>query len=112
MALQMQSLAGANGEACDDNSHRAGRDTSKDTNASGDTQYRLIAKVRKSSREEFRIAHRRFTNFRGVELRVFRRNGKGTFVETQRAIALRLSALPDLIDALRLALSGDVEGLS
>jgi hypothetical protein len=108
----MQSLAGANGEACDDNSHRAGRNTSQNTGASDEAQYQLIATVSKNSREEFRVAHRRFKNFRGVELRVFKRNGEGTFVKTNRAVALRLTALPDIIDALRLALAGEAEGLS
>jgi hypothetical protein len=93
MASDMQPPVPASAGGCEA-SHRADRDASQDT---------TIAKIRKSTREEFRVAIRRFTNFRGVELRVFQKNGHGDYVQTPRAIAMRLDVLPAIIDALQRA---------
>jgi hypothetical protein len=101
MASNVQSPAAANGRACEVTSH--GWDASHHTSNRTDVQYQLIARVRKNSREEFRIAIRQFKNFRGVDLRVFQLNGKGDYVESTRAIAMRLDAIPKIVDALLLA---------
>jgi hypothetical protein len=99
----MQSLAGASGEACDFIPHQAGRDKSQNTIARADEQNHLIAKIKKSAREEYRVTIREFTNYRGVDLRLYRVNGKGDFVETTRAIAIRPESLSFIADALHLA---------
>jgi hypothetical protein len=48
-------------------------------------------------------------HFRGVDLRVFSLNGKGDFVETPRAVAVRFPALPQIIKALQRA--AEAEGV-
>jgi hypothetical protein len=98
----MQSPAAGDGRARECSS-QAPRDGSQLTIAGDNSQYELLARVRKNAREEFRVARRRFKNFHGVELRVFKLNGEGSFIETSRSVALRLSALPDIIKALTAA---------
>jgi hypothetical protein len=105
MPLQKQNPARARTGVCEVHSDRADQDASQSTIADTDAQYQLIAKIRKNSREEFRVAIRDFTGFRGVELRVWQKNGQGTFVETPRAIAVRHDVLPAIIDALQAALA-------
>ena len=101
MASNVQNPAAANGRVCEVTSH--GWDDSQHTRNRTDVQYQLIGRVRKNAREEFRIAIRQFKNFRGVDLRVFQLNGEGDFIETPRAIAMRPDAIPQIVDALRLA---------
>jgi hypothetical protein len=110
MISDMQNPAGEGG-ACGIVSHQAGRNASQDTAASADAQYLLIAKIRKNAREEFRVAIRKFANFRGVELRLYQVNGCGEFVETPRAIAMRMQALPAIIDGLQMAAAAYVASL-
>jgi hypothetical protein len=95
---EMQSPAAGDGRARECSSRA--RDASQYTGATADTQYQLIARVRKNAREEFRVAIRKFANFRGVELRLYQANGRGEFVETTRAIAIRPQALPAIIAGL------------
>jgi hypothetical protein len=104
---EMQSPAAGDGRASEGSS--LARDASQDTIADADPQYELIARVRKNNREEFRIGIRKFTHFRGVDLRVFSLNGKGDFVETPRAVAVRFPALPQIIKALQRA--AEAEGV-
>jgi hypothetical protein len=101
MASNVQNPAAANGRVCEVISH--GWDDSHHTRTRTDVQYQLIGRVRKNAREEFRVAIRQFKNFRGVDLRVFQLNGEGDFIETPRAIAMRPDAIPQIVDALRLA---------
>ena len=101
MASNVQNPAAANGRVCEVTSH--GWDDSQHTRTRTDVQYQLIGRVRKNAREEFRVAIRQFKNFRGVDLRVFQLNGEGDFIETPRAIAMRPDAIPQIVDALRLA---------
>ena len=91
------------GGACGVVSQLAGRVTPQDTQTITDAQYQLIAKVRKNKREEFRIALRQFAHFRGVELRLYQINGVGEFVETPRAVAMRIENLPQIIAGLQMA---------
>jgi hypothetical protein len=95
---EMQSPAAGDGRARECSSQA--QDASQYTGAAADTQYQLVAKIRKNAREEFRVAIRKFTNFRGVELRLYQVNGRGEFIETPRAIAMRLQALPAIIAGL------------
>jgi hypothetical protein len=101
MAPNVQNPAAANGRVCEVTS--LGWDDSQHTRTRAEAQYQLIGRVRKNAREEFRIAIRQFKNFRGVDLRVFALNGEGDFIETPRAIAMRLDAIPQIVDALLLA---------
>jgi hypothetical protein len=111
MASNVQNPAAANGRVCEVTSH--GWDDSQHTRNRTDVQYQLIGRVRKNAREEFRIAIRQFKNFRGIDIRVFRLNGEGDFIETSRAIAMRLDAIPQIVDALqRAALVADEGGAS
>jgi hypothetical protein len=111
MASNVQSPAAANGRACEVTSRDW--DDSHHTRTRTDVQSQLIGRVRKNAREEFRIAIRQFKNFRGVDLRVFQLNGEGDFIETPRAIAMRLDAIPQIVDALqRAALVADEGGAS
>jgi hypothetical protein len=110
MAHNVQSLAAANGEACDDRSHLTGRDALHDTSADKNNQYELLARVRKNQREEFRVAIRQFNHFRGVEIRLFKLNGQGAFIDTGRALAMRFTTLPEIVAALQLA--SEAGGLS
>jgi hypothetical protein len=98
----MQNRPAANGAACE-RTDLARPVAQQDTFAATDIQYQLVATVRKSNREEFRVAIRQFTNYRGVELRVFTRDGRGLLVQSPRGVAMRLTALRAVIEALEQA---------
>jgi hypothetical protein len=65
-----------------------------------DHQYRLIAAVPKSGREEFRIGIRNYNGARKVEIRVFERGGQGNWAPTPRHVVISLGAIAAIISAL------------
>jgi hypothetical protein len=64
-----------------------------------DHQYRLIAAVPKSGREEFRIGIRNYNGTPKVELRVFERDGPGNWKPTPRHVVIGLGAISAVISA-------------
>jgi hypothetical protein len=66
-----------------------------------DHQYRLIATVPKSGREEFRIAIRHYNGDAKIELRIFQRDRGGEWNPTPRHVVINKGTVAELIAALR-----------
>ena len=63
-------------------------------------QYRLVATVAKSGREEFRVAIAGFNGIEKIEVRVFERGHDGTWKPTPRLVVIGRGAVADVIAAL------------
>ncbi len=69
-----------------------------------DDAYDLIATVRKNASDEVRIALSEFRGTSLIDMRVFSDfDGSGERRPTKKGLALSVTRLPDLIDALQLA---------
>lgn len=104
MPSDMQNRAIASGAVCE-STLRASRVTKQDTTStstpqSSSPQYRLIAVVAKSAREQFRISLRTFNGVRKVEIQIFERDHSGVFQPTRRRMAIGHGAIAAVISGL------------
>ncbi len=63
-------------------------------------QYRLVATVAKSAREQFRVGVRDYGGVAKCELRIFELDGERNWKPTPRAVVIGLGAIAGIISAL------------